>query len=687
MSENGKKSRMDEVDSFWDLSDMMPKKRPAGSRPFAADTRAAEVKVCETENVRTEPIPPRAAAEQLRRASEKIALASDKLRLAREALEAAQQRIAVKKTLSDVADPEKGGEGAGKSRREKSARNDGLSTVSLIPVTPMPDGGETKSEPIPNRVPGSDGRRSYEPDGRRGYEPDNRRELSDFSLKNEPEKPLYEYLPEDNPLLVKVSVYPRHTGAPYFGDFHAEADRYLTGEPEKAEYVPFFGYMPLPHTLEPAQKKYYLWFRERINTCVTEGAPAEEYPEADFSYLLLYTYEILILPDRIPPAEGIRYLSGMWGHYRERFPRLDAYLTEWVTDYCLIHRVSPDLTALSAALSEIARRSSLREFWLGLEKGDDDPLSTALYRYGSNYNWETSKYCDDTTRPAFEKHMEAAFRFAFSRAGRDENGRLRLKQMFHSRSVRETFLGAPCEYSARRRLEIEYYSCTRSAELRFAVTDAVRYTENQIRALLGIKSRYRVTGLDPTLKEGIDLYFAPYKKKKADEEAKKRREAREETRTPINEALYEAVSTGFSEEEAKKIEENAWDTTERLVDAFAGEDERGGEAPAFPGQIASVPFPEEEPLSVGSAPEETETALPPPDGDPVREGFEALLAGENGRLIPIAKKANLLPETLIEKMNLAAFDYLGDIAVEPDGGTGWRLIEDYKEEISGWMRQ
>ncbi|MCQ2425918.1 MAG: TerB N-terminal domain-containing protein [Lachnospiraceae bacterium] len=678
MSDTGKKTRMEEVDSFWDLSDMMPKKRPSGSRPFASDTGAAYVNVGETESVRTEPIPPRSEADKLRYASERIALASDKLRfarealeaagqgteadklrcasdklrLAREALEAAQQRASVKKTMPDVSAPRHFAED---------------SSFAEITVTPVPDRGETKSEPVPKNAPGPALRRSGDPDGRR--------DLSDFTLKTEPTRPLLEYLPEDNPLLVKVSVYPWHSGTPYFGDFHAEVDRYLTGEPEETDYVPFFGYMPLPHTLEPAQKNYYLWFRDRVN--------AGEYPEADFSYLLLYTYEILILPDRIPPEEGIRRLSGMWGHYRERFPRLDAYLTEWVTDYCLIHRVSPDLTALSAALPEITRRSSLREFWLGLEKKDGDPLSSALYRYGSNYNWETSKYCDETTRPAFEKHMEAAFRFAFSRAGRDGSGRLRLKQMFHTRVIRETYLGAPCEYSVRRRLEIEYYSCTRSAELRFAVTDAVRYIENQIRALLGVKSRYRVAGLDPTLKEGIDLYFAPFRKRKAEEEAEKRREAREETRSPINEALYEALSTGFSEEEAKKIEENAWDTTERLVDAFSGEPDRD----AFPAEIASVPFPGEETLPEAETAEEEEAAPPPADGNPVRAGFEALLAGENGRLNAIAKNANLLPDTLIEKMNLAAFDYLGDIAVEPDGDTGWRLIEDYKEEISGWMRR
>ena len=624
---------MDEVDSFWDLSDMMPKKRPSGSRPFAADTDAVAVKTGGEENPRTEPIPPRNEGEKLRRA--------------REALEAAQQRALAHKAMA---------QGTATAVPRTVAEKEDYSSFSEISVTPSGQAGEKKSEAIPKRDTVSDGRR----------------ELSDFSLKNEPVKPLYEYLPEENPLLTKVSVYPWPSRNSYFGNFRAEADRYLTGEPEKTEYVPFFGYMPLPHTLEPAQKKYYLWFRDRLNAAADAGAPAEEYPEADFSYLLLYVYEILVLPDRIPPEEGVRRLTRMWGHYRETFPRLDSYLTEWVTDYCLVHRVSPDVTALAAALPDIARRSSLREFWLGLNREEEsDPLSSALYRYGSNYNWETSKYCDEASRPLFEKHMEAAFRFAFSRAGRDGDGRLCFRQMFHTRVMRETYLGAPCEYSVRRRLEIEYYSCTRSAELRFVVTDTVRYIENQIRALLGVKSRYRVAGLDPVLKEGIDLYFAPLRKKKTEAEAEKRREAREEPRSPINEALYEAVSTGFSEEEAKKIEADAWDTTERLVDAFAEECEAEEAAPALV-----------------FSPEETGEALPEPAGeDPVRAGFEALLAGKSGRLGEIAKEANLLAETLIEKMNLAAYDLLGDIAVEPDGDAGWRLIEDYKEEITGWMRQ
>ena len=221
-----------------------------------------------------------------------------------------------------------------------------------------------------------------------------------------------------------------------------------------------------------------------------------------------------------------------------------------------------------------------------------------------------------------------------------------------------------CAYNVKRRIEIEYLSCARSPELRFAVTDTVKYAENNVRALLGIRSRYHTPNLAMPLRSAVDEYFAPFKrelKKKPDEPV------------PEYEKYYDAGETDFSLDAAKSLEESSWATTGLLVGDPEEED-----APAAP------PPPEEPPQKAVSP---TVTAADTaPTGGYIKEALSCVLSGDSEGFRKIAKNRGLLPDTLCEELNEALFDEFGDTVVFADGNR-YLPVPDYTEDITEWMKK
>lgn len=90
----------------------------------------------------------------------------------------------------------------------------------------------------------------------------------------------------------------------------------------------------------------------------------------------------------------------------------------------------------------------------------------------------------------------------------------------------------------KRRIELEYLSCSRSIELRFAVTDMIKYAENNVRSMLGIRSRFHTPNLAMPLRRAADEYFASFKKNEKKSGLRCQR--------PEYEKLYEASKSELS---------------------------------------------------------------------------------------------------------------------------------------------
>ena len=135
----------------------------------------------------------------------------------------------------------------------------------------------------------------------------------------------------------------------------------------------------------------------------------------------------------------------------------------------------------------------------------------------------------------------------------------------------------------------------------------------------------------------------------------------------------------MSAEEAARIEQASWSTTQRLVDAFEDDEEATEQA------ISAAPAPVEisqevEPLQAEAA-ASTEDTL-----DPELLAFLRLAySGDAAAQKNYCRSIGRMPETLADAINEHAVELWGDILLE-DGGDGtFTVIEDYQEQAQALL--
>ncbi len=447
------------------------------------------------------------------------------------------------------------------------------------------------------------------------------------------------YRPEDNPLLLSVRVTFMKTGYSFYEQFRRDAVRYAAVEGEAAPYVPFFSFTPQYHQLTEEQLAYYFYFRSEVK--------AGRFPPADKGYFFLLVYEIINLTEKIPPAEGSHLLARLWSGYRTSLGGIDRYMRVWLADYCLLHRIP--VPALTHDCFAYVAGEEESELFFGGTNTDSDEGVLRLLHLSSDYAYESSRALTEGNRPLMEKHIVGAMRrvlahlFKMGEIGRQEE---------KSRLCRRAFSGSLCAQNVRAELEITYFSLRRTEGFRRTVGLAVKYAENHLRALIGIRARLSAGALPLPLKAIIDAYFAEVKHALAPSSP-----------PPAYMHLYEAVDKGFSAATASAIEGASWALTRRLIpEEFGGEDE----------PLAAVQVP------------------PVPDREEATEGavlsalIESFLCGGDAPRSAAARFG--LPLALAaERVNEHFLSVLGDVVLLATED-GFSLIEDYREDTEQWLK-
>ncbi len=477
-----------------------------------------------------------------------------------------------------------------------------------------------------------------------------------FTLRQEKESPklLLSYEPKDSMLrAVRVYAWPERYG--FYEDFLRDAHRYFPERGVKTPPLPFFAYTPQYSHLTRAQLAYYLYFRTQIRE---EG----QYPPADFSYVMLLIYEILNLPDLIPPARGAELLGGIWYYYRETYRQLDKYLGEWLCDYCLIHRVAPPQVVVREIVPQLGERVALREFYTDFEENLSGSATAFL---ASPYQYRNSRYYKENS-DLFDRHITGALDEAFARMKEDGTSPLTDFSLMRGKITRDAYCGAVCAMSNKRKLEIEYLSFSRSPEFRETVGLMVKYAENRVRAHLHIKSRLGARGAGHW-RTYIDDYFA--KHLPAPTASASSRASREPVDTSY-ERFYDAPPSTLKITSAAAIEADSWGTTELLNAAFDEE------------QTVEI-----EPIVPKKTPEPPAPPAPAPAEDDLFEGRmtpfyrEALRAAAEGRFPAYCREASRLADAVLDEINEIAAETMGDIVLDADH----TILEDYKEEVLSWI--
>ena len=480
-----------------------------------------------------------------------------------------------------------------------------------------------------------------------------------------PEQEATTYRPR-HPLIEEVTLYPWRNSFPYYERFchMAQAFQQKKGPPA-ANHVPFFSYMPQYDQMNRAQTEWYLYLRD----CVRKG----EYLQTDYSYIFLLIFEIINLPDVIEPKTGLSMMCDLWRNYHKQHPILDRYLCEWVCDYCLDHQLSLSDYQSADDIIPFAQEAQLREFYVGASGVQVESDALVYLRCCSNYDYKKSKvYLGNAEHAAqMDQHIPSALR-AVLMTVTPEHRLFESIKMQTSTVTRDAFVGALCSYRIKKKIELRYRWFSRSHELRFFITDVVKYSENKLRSVLGLKSRLSIYALPEVAKKAIDAYFLQVFPKITTKKA-------EESR-PEYERLYDSPTASMSSEEAQRIEERSWQVTKQLVEAFEdGAQEVPRESPA-----------EEVSYSVLA-----EAAVVATEVNPQLQNNNCWL-NSNDRWIGFVRFAlqndtasqqhycreiSKMPESLADEINEAALEAMGDIVLEQNDNGGFSVIEEYRQEI------
>ncbi len=470
------------------------------------------------------------------------------------------------------------------------------------------------------------------------------------AVVKETPKPDDEYTPEGS-MLHRVRIYRWKTAYEYYEDFCKQAVALYDRHGESCAPVSFFSYVPQYSQMNRAQLNWYLYWRD--------GVRRGEILNTDYSYILLYIYEIINLADAMDVRVGQAQLCALRKAFRGSYPRLGHLLNEWICDYSLIHHLPPPPLTDLGTVSDC----TLKEFYVP----STEPslrYAVSLMAFASNYAYTKSKFATGENRPLYDKHMPGALCACLADGG-EVGKRMAGAGLEESRLIRDAYVGALCSHRVKRRIEVDYCSFARSHELRILVTDIMKYTENKLRAYLGVKSRLGLYALPQSFRDCIDAYMKHALPQRARAiQAEPRREY---------DALYDVPKVALSLTNAARIEQSSWDTTERLIAAF--------EEPAEVADVVSAPIAPEPvmmPTESTTMPEnETETQLFIRELGEVSMFINHALNCDVAAQRQFAKARGEMVDSLADRINELAAEMLGDVLLEECDG-GYAVIEDYR---------
>jgi len=492
-------------------------------------------------------------------------------------------------------------------------------------------------------------------------------------------KTVCEYSPGGT-LINHIAVRTWESGSEFYGRFTKDAltshkSVCRTDPDSDMPPVPFTSYVPQYAHMSSKQMEYYRWVRENIRR--------GRFPDCDLGYIQLYIYEIFNLPDVISPENGAKIIGNIWLSYRGRHPRLDGYLCEWFADYCMINKCSPP-QELQSIFHEITPKAQFKEFYLdpivtrALNSGDSDSvvsLGKTVIEVSSDYDYTSSRYYSDN-REIFEHHIPTAVGRAICAAISAKESPFSLERVY--KMTRDSFCGAIISSAVKKRVDIEFSSFTRRADVREALTLIAKYSENKVRVMLGIKSKLRVEGLSKVAEGAIDEYFRPHLPTVTTVD-------KEDRYMPADYLkLYESEDSGFDFSKAEEIERQSWVNTERLT----GEEYVEKEAEYSPdvevvldGEITDTDA-FDTPEEIISEPADAVSVTDKADDSVIKDGLAAAIGGH---FREYCRENSLYEGEAADRINTLFIDIIGDIVLE-DTGAGYQIIEDYREEIEDWLQ-
>lgn len=255
---------------------------------------------------------------------------------------------------------------------------------------------------------------------------------------------------------------------------------------EKTAFVPFMSYWPTYEQMNDAQRSWYFYWRSEVRN--------GRFPFTDLSYIFVCLYELIHGVGWESPRQGYEQMMNLWDAYGRRYPKLDGYLAEWISDFVLVHKLDVPLIDLIAR-SGTARTGELFDLELGRMLAED-PASLTLEQLMalSDYDARRSKFYADGGSELMEEYAPQVIALVHSFLHKTTGKGL--VDTFYKGSGKkiERYLFRSSVYDAEtygRTISLRVFELRKCPPLRYYVTQLLRCAENKLRELTGFKGRLR----------------------------------------------------------------------------------------------------------------------------------------------------------------------------------------------------
>jgi hypothetical protein len=447
-------------------------------------------------------------------------------------------------------------------------------------------------------------------------------------------------------------------------DFVNDAKKYVNFFCADATLISFMSYWPTYSSMTEPQRNWYFYWRNQVR----KGF----YPDTDLSYIFIHIYELINNIGVKDADDSCSQLCLLWLNYRERYPRLDRYLTDWVTDYILLNKCSIDAAmALHNVTGGHLFNCSvdlLLPFYIDSTL-DRLPLEL-IYQLSYYTNLPRSSFYKGIGKALMDEYIPKVLQILDVALKKNTGLGIfdKLKPAKTESILRYPFKSAVyfCKENAPIIIEVLPYS--KHFPLKTFITGVLKCSENKLRELTGVSGRLKNFSIDIPAKNIIEQYLAKEHSNKINELTKVEVKLDEEKLSKLAEdskSIRTTLLSDIASEEASQV-----DTTLEANPISTIYREKNKEVASLHTSQA---------LSSMSAEwSDFYSALQPYH----ISALEIILSScdVSERLNKICEDNFIMQELLIDSINEAALETIGDIIILPDVKPPC-FIEEYYEFI------
>lgn len=319
--------------------------------------------------------------------------------------------------------------------------------------------------------------------------------FSDITLPGEPERKQTVPVRPQYPIsTVSFSIHSPHE------KFFSDMKKYAQKEGKAAPFVPFMSYWPTYDSMDKNQQMWYFYWRSQVR----QG----NYIDTDLSYIFVLIYELLSGTGWKDPRDGYKKLMQVWHAYRERFPALDRYMGDWTFDFAQQYELTD--ISLSETGKPHAWLSAKTDLMIA-QHASEVPLklSFSLIAALCDYPIVSSKFYKDGNQELMQEAIPRVLTLADATL-RKKTGKGILDTYGPTRAKKQeyyAFASAVCPY-ANKKITLTVKNYSSYPKLRSYINEVVRCGENSLRSLYGCRGRLRGITLDPETSKLIDSFIA-----------------------------------------------------------------------------------------------------------------------------------------------------------------------------------